>query len=141
MISKRLPPNVQLLPYDTVLKDALNPNFPPKRYYLLPANQRSDVLRDQVIDQIVLLWREMHDVAIKVGESIDWGRNTAHGYDPNWLIRTWLPQGSEATDVYALGDKIRTRLPDKTMSELQAILSAFGVAVEEARARRKTLKS
>lgn len=131
MVTQRLPDNLQLIPYDSLL--SMFEAHVPARVHLLvpdvasPVEAKIDLLR-----RISEMWEIVYSVAAKVGQSGAFARSS-HGYRPEWLIRTWLPDPYR--DVDTLRDRIASGLQDEPVGELEELAHALGVAVVQARDR------
>ena len=134
IMSRRLPGNIQLLPYDTLLQ-IFESHVPPHPYFLIPKPASPAENRQELLRRIKEMWKVVYNVAVNVGVRNEKAfARSAHGYRPEWLIRTWLPESYSNVD--SLRKRIESGLPRATTDELENITHALGAAVVQARSRK-----
>jgi hypothetical protein len=128
MITKILPQNLQLIPYDILLK-LYEAHVNPHCYFLFPAQEED--LRRELQARIQEIWKIVYGVAVDHGiRGRETLARTAHGYRPEWLIRTWM-QG-KYSNIDALRDIISAGLPNSSIGELENLAHALGDAALQA---------
>ncbi len=135
MISRRLPPNLQLMPFDTLLAH-FEAALPPRVYILTPGVDPVQD-REQLIRRVNAAWEILYGVAVRLGQrNAEVYSRSSHGYRPEWLVRTWLPE--HFGNIDGLRAAIEKGLPDSALEELSALVDALEAAIPEARKRDST---
>jgi hypothetical protein len=100
MVANRLPTNLQLMPYDGLLK-MFESQLPPRFYFLRPTSES----REQLIVAINESWVLIYEIAESFGHKhrAEFARSS-HGFHTDWLVRTWLP--TKYGDVDSLREQI-----------------------------------
>jgi hypothetical protein len=133
MVAKRLPGNLQLLPYDTLLQ-LFESQLPPRCYFLMPDIAAPADTREDLMVRIQETWAIVFGIATRYGErNRESFARSAHGYRPEWLVRTWLPEKYGGVD--ALREEISTGMKDASHDDLEHLLVALGDALVQARLR------
>ena len=130
MVAKRLPENLQLLPYDTLLQ-LFESRLPPRCYFLMPEAAVQTDTREDLVIRIQETWAIVYGIAKRFGERNREGlARSAHGYRPEWLIRTWLPEKYKGMD-----EGIPAGMKDAARDDLEDLLHVLEDALVQAKLR------
>ncbi len=130
MVSKRLPPNLQLMPFDTLLANFESVALP-QIHVLVPNAGLFD--RQNLVERVNAAWSIVYGSAVRFGERDEVKfRKSSHGYRPEWMVQGWLP---ELGSIDELRTAIARGLPEFGLDELRTIMDALEAAIPKARER------